>query len=308
MLSLSGTDLMRAILLIALLLLPATAQAATYPVEGDMAGAIVEYTVQEKDTLLDIARRFDMGIAEVMSANPDVDPWLPKPGSTVIIPSLHILPALERKGIIINLGALRLYYFPDPHTVMTFPIGIGMDGWTTPTGETKIVRKRERPTWWAPKSILDEDPTLPPFIPPGPENPLGDYAMNLGIPGYLLHGTNKPYGSIGRRSSHGCMRLYPEDIEQLFAAVEVGTPVTIIDVPYQLGWKGNTLYLQAMPSQKQVDQVTGAKPMTLIGLPQIYGDVRHQAGADAAIDWQAIRYAAMWRPALPVAVARKKEE
>jgi len=284
-----------------LLLATSGAGAATYAIEGDMAGAVTHYTVQDKDSLYSIARQFDVGIVEVMSANPGIDPWVPKPGTVLTVPTAYVLPTIARKGLVIDLSELRLFYFPDEHTVMTYPLGIGMDGWSTPTGVTQIVLKRDHPTWIAPQSILAVNPDLPHVIPPGPDNPLGDYAMNLGWDGYRIHGTNKPYG-IGRRSSHGCMRMYPEDIAVLFADVNVGTTVTVIDAPYKIGWEGNTLFLQTTPSQQQADEISAGKTVSLTDIPQMYGDVRQLAGT-ATIDWNAVRNAAMWRTGIPVAIA-----
>ena len=177
------------------------AEAATYTIDGDVAGEVTRYTVKDKDTLYSVARHFDLGIVEIMAANPGLDPWIPPVGTELTLPTAYVLPTISRKGIVIDLSALRLFYFPDPKTVMTFPLGIGMDGWSTPTGTTRIVLKRDHPTWIAPESILKENPDLPKVVPPGPDNPLGDYALNLGWEGYRIHGTNKPYG-IGRRSSH----------------------------------------------------------------------------------------------------------
>ena len=283
------------------------AGAATYKIDGDMAGEVAQYTVKDKDTLYSIARHFDIGIVELMAANPGLDPWIPPVGTVLTLPMAYVLPTISRKGIVIDLSELRLFYFPDPQTVMTYPLGIGMDGWSTPTGVTQIVLKRDHPTWVAPASILEANPDLPHVVPPGPDNPLGDYAMNLGWEGYRIHGTNKPYG-IGRRSSHGCMRMYPEDIEALFAMVKVGTPVTVVDNPYRIGWKGDTLFLQTTPSQEQADEIASRKELTLTDIPQMYGDLRALAGdAWEAIDWKAVHNAALWRSTIPVAIAEREE-
>ncbi len=128
--------------------------------------------------------------------------------------------------------------------------------------------------------------------------------MNLGWTGYLIHGTNRPYG-IGRRSSHGCMRMYPEDISVLFAAVNAGTPVTVIDAAYKLGWQGNTLFLQVTPSQAQADQIATRKPVLLTDIPQVYGDILQMAGSAAKIDWRIVHDAAMWRSGIPIPIAER---
>ena len=209
------------------------APAAVYYIKEDVAGAISHYSVKEKDTLYDVARRFDLGILELLDANPGIDISSPLEGTRLVIPTLYTLPPI-RDGIVINLSQLRLYFFDGTHRVYTFPVGVGKDGWLTPQGETKIVRKKKGPSWTPPESIRKEDPTLPAVIPPGPNNPLGRYALYLGFPGYALHGTNRP-SSIGKRVSHGCIRLYPEDIKVLFELVNPGTPVVILDNAAILG-------------------------------------------------------------------------
>lgn len=206
-----------------------------------------------EDTLLDIARRFDVGYREIIAANPGVDPWIPGDQREVLVPNRFILPDAPQKGIVINLAEMRLFYYPEVvsgerQQVITHPIGIGREGWETPLGITRITEKKKDPTWTPPASILKEheekgDP-LPRVVPAGPENPLGAYAMRLGIPGYLLHGTNKPFG-VGMRVSHGCIRLFPEDIERLFNHVSVNTPVNLVYQPYKAAWEDNRLYLEA---------------------------------------------------------------
>jgi L,D-transpeptidase ErfK/SrfK len=210
---------------------------------------------RHEDTLADIARRFDLGYDELHRANPGVDPWLPGDGTTIILPTQFVIPDGPREGILVNVAAMRLFYFPKaakgaPRTVVTYPIGIGKIGWATPVGSTKIVSKRKGPVWTPPASVRKEhaangDP-LPARVPAGPDNPLGAYAMNLGWPSYLMHGTNKPPG-VGMRASHGCIRLYPEDIESLFGKVAVGTKVTVVNQPLLTGWQGENVYVQSFP-------------------------------------------------------------
>ncbi|MEW8505970.1 MAG: L,D-transpeptidase family protein [Candidatus Thiodiazotropha sp.] len=222
------------------------------PPEGeDVVGRIFTLTTRYEETFSDIARIYDIGYRQMVAANPDVDPWLPGEGSEVVIPQQYVLPPGPRKGVVINLAELRLYYYPDDRpVVITYPIGIGREGWSTPTGETHIIGKKRDPSWTVPKSILEEheaegDP-LPPVVPPGPENPLGNRAIYLGMNGYLLHGTNKPYG-VGMRVSHGCIRLYPENVERFFEEVEIGVPVRIIDKPFKAGWLKGELFVQVHP-------------------------------------------------------------
>ncbi len=237
-----------------LILLPIGGRAASLalpPPGQDVIGQTQQTHSRQEDTLSDIARKYDLGYDEIVAANPDVDPWLPGEGTAVILPTRFILPPGPREGIVINLAELRLYYFPpDGKRVITHPIGIGREGWSTPTGEMRIVAKTPNPEWRPPETIRAEhaangDP-LPKVVPPGPDNPLGDFAMRLSNPMYLLHGTNKPWG-VGMRVSHGCIRLYPEDIKTLFPLVKEGTPVRIINQPYKAGWLGDMLFVEAHP-------------------------------------------------------------
>lgn len=224
--------------------------------KGDsLVGAVSYIRTEYRDTLLDIARLYDVGYDEITRANPKVNIWLPGKDTRVVIPQLFVLPATPQRGITLNLAERRIYYFPpsvDSETVwvMTFPVGIGREGWQTPTGPSTVIRKTAQPSWTPPQSIREESLRqgiiLPDQVPPGPDNPLGEYAIHLSLPGYLLHGTNKPDG-IGMRVSHGCIRLYPEDIETLFNYVELGTPVWIIDQADKIGWRGDFLYLESHP-------------------------------------------------------------
>ncbi|MGH8209728.1 MAG: L,D-transpeptidase family protein, partial [Steroidobacteraceae bacterium] len=209
--------------------------------------------------LTDIARRFNVGYEEILRANPKVDPWLPGADKPIVVPTQFIIPNAPRTGIVINIAAMRLFYFPphqsgpphksgEPQVVITHPIGIGKVGWSTPEGVTKIVRRQADPTWRVPVSVLKEHrengEELEKVIGPGPDNPLGKFAFYLQWPGYLIHGTNKPAG-VGLRSSHGCIRLYPEDIAQLYDTVPIGTQVRVVNQPFVFGWRGNQLYMQA---------------------------------------------------------------
>lgn len=277
--------------------------AAAFTPDGDSIGAISEYAVKKDDTLHTIARRFDIGIVELLAANPDItNPRRLKAGTILTLPTEHILPPV-RKGIVLNLPELRLFYFMPDGTVMTFPVGIGREGWQTPTGSTTVLLKRKDPTWIPPDSLREEDPDLPDFVPPGPNNPLGQYALNIGMEGIRIHGTNQPY-SIGKRSSHGCIRLYPEDIETLFNAVEVGTPVTIIDLPYKIGWRRKTLLLEVTPTQDQADNIAAYREPEPADLPELADAVR-QAGKNAAIDWQAVDQEVAEHSGIPAAIGKR---
>jgi L,D-transpeptidase ErfK/SrfK len=228
----------------------------TFDVEtDDVVGELQVTRVEGEDTLSDIARRFNLGYEEVVRANPNIDPWLPGVGREIVLPTQFVLPSAPREGLVINLAQLRVFYFPktkpgEPRRVVTHPIGIGKVGWSTPEGVTKVTSKKKNPTWTPPVSVRKEhklagDP-LPRVVPPGPDNPLGTHMMTLGWPSYLIHGTNKPYG-VGMRSSHGCMRFYPEDIADLYDQIPIGTKVTVVNQPFVFGWHQDSLYVQAFP-------------------------------------------------------------
>lgn len=269
----------------------------------DMIGGASHYRTRYEDTLLEVARRFGLGYVEMMAANPTLDPWLPGDGAQVSLPTRHLLPDAPRKGIVVNLGDMRLYHFRDDETVRSYPIGIGREGAHTPLGATTITLKREAPTWIPPASIREEKPDLPAAIGPGPDNPLGDYALNLGWRNYVIHGTNRPYG-IGRRVSHGCIRLYPEDILALFESVEVGTPVTVVDQPVKLGWWKNALYLEVHPSRAIADLIEQGLEVPPAELDDALAERIRAAAGDFAdqIDWDAVRNAVARRHGAPVAI------
>jgi L,D-transpeptidase ErfK/SrfK len=207
-------------------------------------GELRQYRVKDRESLIEIARRFDLGFNEIADANPGVDPFLPKTGSVVTIPTVWIPPAAPpRPAIVINIPELRLYYFPKGSgTVSTYPLGIGDQGTDTPIGRYRVVEKIVRPAWHVPKSIRQQR-RLPEVVPPGPNNPMGSHALRLSMQSILIHGTNRPWG-IGRRSSHGCLRLYPEDIVQLYRKVPTGTRVVIVNQPVKLAVKGKNIYLE----------------------------------------------------------------
>jgi L,D-transpeptidase ErfK/SrfK len=254
------TMLMRSllVLLVGSGLLAEQVDAATYLLPPKANEAVLGETqrvlAQHEDTLLDIGRRYGVGYEEIVAANPGVDPWLPGQGREVLIPSRYILPDAPREGIVISLAEHRLYFYPTPKageaaSVITFPISIGKMDWKTPLGLTRVIEKRLKPIWYPPESVRKEHEAegqyLPKAVPAGPDNPLGDYAMRLDIPGgaYLIHSTNRPAG-VGMQVTHGCIRMYPEDIEQLFKIVSLGTAVRIVHQPYKMGWKNDDLYLE----------------------------------------------------------------
>jgi L,D-transpeptidase ErfK/SrfK len=227
---------------------------------------------RHENTFSSIGRQYDLGYEELRSANPGVDQWLPGEGTPIYLPTQSILPEVPRLGLVVNVPAMRLYYFstekgatgaPAILEVTSHPIGIGVEGWATPFGEAKVAQKVKDPIWYVPASIRKEhadrgDP-LPSMVKPGPDNPLGAYALTLSLPSYLIHGTNLPAG-VGMRSSHGCIRLYPEDIEALFQRVPRGTTVRIVNQPVLAGWREGQLYLEVHPplAEEQHDLVAEA--------------------------------------------------
>lgn len=221
--------------------------------DNDVIGRVQITHATEQDTLSDIARLFSVGFNEIHRSNPGVDMWLPGAGRKVIVPTRFILPNAPHRGIVVNIAAMRLFYFPPrrrggKQIIYTYPVGIGRVGWRTPRGITHVIAKVKDPVWVVPKSILKEHrkegQILPHVVQPGPDDPLGTRALFLGWPGYLIHGTNKPVG-VGMRVSHGCIHLFPEDIAQLFKMVPTGTPVRVVNQPYVFGWHRGELYFEA---------------------------------------------------------------
>jgi L,D-transpeptidase ErfK/SrfK len=296
----------RALLPTALLIAASSASAAEFPITPGqtVVGQLGHYVIKRGEVLADIARRFDVGYTELVAANPGVDPWIPRPGTEITIPSLYILPAVPHAGVVVNLGDYRLFYFPPGGgQVFTYPLGLGVIGWQTPLGTTRIVYKEPHPIWYPPESMRRVEPDLPKMVPAGPANPLGNYALHLGWPRVLIHGTDKPDG-VGRNVSHGCIHLYPEDIEQLFSLVRVGTPVRTIEEPASAAWIGGQLYLAVHPSAKQVQQIDLEQPVSLEPEHGAAALVRIVAGPAAAIvDWSAVARVAQERTGMPIRVA-----
>jgi L,D-transpeptidase ErfK/SrfK len=223
----------------------------------NVVGAMLKVTAAYEDTLSDIGRRNGIGYEEIVSANPGVDPWLPGQGTEIVIPAEFVLPDVPREGIVVNLPEHRLYYFPKvakgaQPIVVTYPISVGKMDWKTPLGLTRVVDKRVKPSWYPPESVRREHEAdgrpLPKIVPPGPDNPLGEYAMRLGIPGgaYLIHGTNRPV-AVGMPVTHGCIRMFPEDIEAFFKMVPVNTPVRIVHQALKAGWRRDELLIEVHP-------------------------------------------------------------
>lgn len=260
------------------------------PTGTDLIGQLQTVQARKEDTFLEIARRFNLGQNEIRIANPGLNPWLLKDGTGVLLPKLFILPDAPRQGIVLNIPEMRLYYFPPTRSketpkVITHPVSIGRMDWATPLGTTRVIAKTKDPVWIPPESIKKEHAAdgdlLPDVVPPGPDNPLGKYALRLGIPGYLIHGTDeaKEFG-IGMRVTHGCVRMYPEDIERLFPEIPVGTPVTFVNQAIKLGWLGNELYIEVHPPLEEqgrsyeemleqaltlIERKTQASPIRILG-------------------------------------------
>lgn len=252
-------------------LLAPVAQAAEYWIaEGDeVFGEVQVIEARHEDTFVSLARTYNVGYEELRQANPGVDAWLPGEGTKITIPTRYVLPRAAQRGILVNVAELRLYYFPvdsgprpagvpeSARKVITHPISVGRMDWSTPLGTTSVTSKVANPSWYPPQSIRDEhaarNDILPRVVPPGPDNPLGQHALRLGLPGYLIHGTNRPSG-VGMRVTHGCVRMFPEDIEALFKTVPTGTSVHIVNQPVKIGWTADgTLYLEAHPPVRESD-------------------------------------------------------
>lgn len=274
----------------------APASAEDFPLtKGQVAvGSVDTVTTKDGDTMLDLARQFDDGYVQFMAANPSVDPWQPGVGKTITVPNLFILPDAPRTGIVINLAERRIFYFPPGgKTVETYPAGVGVQAGATPLGTTTVIRKEDGPVWVPPPSIRAERPDLPIAIYPGPDDPLGAFALRLGWNNYLIHGTNKP-DSVGRNVSHGCLHIYPEDIEKLFHEVPVGTQVRSVDQAVEAGWIDGRLYVEVHASKDQADQYDYNQPVTQAAPAELLQRVAAAAGDRAnLVDWDAVRAAGL---------------
>jgi L,D-transpeptidase ErfK/SrfK len=277
----------------------------------DVVGVVQKTSATKEDTLTDIARRFNVGYEEIVRANPGVDPWLPGENSEIVIPSQFILPNAPREGIVINAAAMRLFYYPkvkkgETQIVHTYPIGIGKVGWKTPEGATKIVRRTKDPVWRPTASILAEhkknDDPLPAVVPAGPDNPLGRFAFYLGWPTYMIHGTNKPSG-VGLRSSHGCIRLYPEDIAQLFEMAPIGTQVRVVNQPFVFGWHSGSLHIQAFDVLEDDTRDWKKAQVKLLKKDLAERIQKELAARNEKVDWEAVTQLTHEPRGIPVSIS-----
>jgi len=278
----------------------------------DMIGELRVTRAMSEDTFVDLGRRFNVGYEELVRANPGVDPWLPGEGRQIVLPTQHLLPNAPREGIVINLAAMRLYYYPragrdESQVVYTFPIGIGRVGWATPVGSTTVTRKARNPAWRPGSGVRAEHARdgeiLPAVVPPGPDNPLGTRALYLGWPSYLIHGTNKPAG-VGLRSSHGCIRLFPEDVELLYELVRPQVKVTVVNQPFVFGWHDGQLHMQAFEvleddprDWKKAQQRLTSRSVGL----KIQTDLKRRG---VSIDWGSVSRVSRAPRGLPVVVSQ----
>lgn len=304
--------ILRTVLLL-LLATPTFALAWTYPLPEDgssVVGSLDIVNVAEGEALVDIARTHNIGFEAIRLANPGVDTWLPEAGTEVLIPRQFVLPDAPREGIVVNVAEMRLYYYPrtkagERPVVVTHPVSIGRGDWETPLATTRITRKAKDPTWTPPESVRIAhiergNPELPPVVPPGPDNPLGRHALYLGLPSYLLHGTNRPLG-IGMRVTHGCIRLYPEDVERLYDTVPVGTPVRIVNQSAKAGRLGDRIYLEVHPPYTDL----GPQPVRdSTKAVEAVAELLETGLPEHVVDWNAVRDAGAIANGLPVVVNR----
>jgi L,D-transpeptidase ErfK/SrfK len=290
---------------VAVLVGVAPAMAEEFPLTPHQAavGEVGRYTARGSEVLVDVARQFDLGFVQLVVTNPKIDPWLASPGAQYTLPAAYLLPDAPHRGIVVNLAEQRLYYFPARgNTVETFPIGVGVVAGATPVGVTRIVAKEDGPTWVPPPSVRAEEPDLPASIPPGPDNPLGAYALRLGWNNYLIHGTNHPFG-VGRDVSHGCIRLYPEDIAKLFHEVPVGTTVRVVDQQVKVAWAGDQLMIEVHPSKDRVAAIDIGKDIAPTEPDDLVARVTGAAGDQAAaVDWDAVHRAGLEQTGVPITV------
>jgi L,D-transpeptidase ErfK/SrfK len=273
-----------------------------------IVGTMQRHVIRGDETLLDLTRRYDLGYVELVAANPGLDPWVPGAGAEVILPTAHVVPSgADDEGILINLAEQRLYFFRagEGEPPLSFPIGVSREGWATPLGKTRVVRKRAAPIWYPTVSARQEDPSLPRAVAAGPENPLGDFALYLDWPAYLIHGTNEPDG-VGRRVSRGCIRLYPEDIERLFEMTDVETPVRVVHEPVKLTRAGEDVFLEVHPTIGEMVEIEENARLAPIRPDDLRPRIRAVAGElSDRIDWRLAYRTAAERRGIPVRITTR---
>ncbi len=283
-------------------------QAAVFdlPPSGiDIIGEPYIVHAKYEDTLLEIGERYEVGFDELKWANPNVNTWLPGEDTSIIIPSQYILPPGGRQGIVINIPEMRAYYFPKNSTqVYVYPVSVGRMDWKTPLGKSVVTAKQKDPAWYPPESIRREHlqdgrGVLPKVVPAGPDNPLGQHVLRLSIPSYLLHGTNDPTG-IGMRVTHGCLRFFPKNIEELFSITPVGTTVQFINAPIKIGWSGESLYMEVHPPLDE-DNLTYQDLLTRAR--QLLSSYSTDANI-SLVEWEVIELAIEQMSGIPVNIGR----
>lgn len=274
---------------------------------GDIFGSVERIRTRYQDTLIELARRYSLGYEELLRVNKGVDPWLPGEGTQIVIPGQRLLPPAEREGIVVNLPEHRMYYFPkpgkdEPARVLTFPVSVGKMDWQTPIGVTKVISKQKDPPWYPPESVRKEHEArgepLPVMVPPGPTNPLGAHALRLNIPGgsYLIHGTNNP-DAVGMAVTHGCLRMYPEDVARLFDLVPVGTKVRLINEPLKMTRADGEVWIEVHPPVDAQGQSTTVRLEDFEArLDSLLGE------AEVAINWDIAIEALRMASGIPVMI------
>jgi L,D-transpeptidase ErfK/SrfK len=299
-------------LLVAAASVAPAAHGATFllPVDGStIVGRVQVVTDIGGNTLLDIARRYGLGYDEIVAANPGMSVWLPPRDGRIVVPTQFVLPQKPWVGIVVNVAQRRLFYFPQPQTgeaprVLTYPLGVAREGWPTPLGRTAIVAKYRDPAWRVPESIHDErrregEPELPAWVAPGADNPLGMHALQTGFRSILIHATNRPWG-IGLPVTHGCLRLYPEDAAELFAAVRIGTPVRIVNERFVVGVRAGGVFMasfEAAAGETEQDALWQAAS----AVDRVLAEARSKRVLE--VDWSRVREAALGRHVIPFALS-----
>lgn len=288
-------------------LLAARSQAAVFdlpPGGGSLIGQDQQIQSQASDTLLGIARKYSVGYWEIQEANPKVNMWLPGQGTDITVPGRFIVPPVPHRGIVVNLPQHRLFYFPplrrhEQPIVITYPVSPGEKGWATPVGLTRIIRKVPHPVWIPTPSILkahaEEGDPIPKIYPAGPDNPMGEWALEttLSHGEIYIHGTNNPM-AIGMAVTHGCIRLYPEDIAALYPVVRVGTPVDIVNQPVLASLQDGELYLEVHPP---TDSDHKPVPPDYQKISQIIDAAIGKS--QVAVDWDKVRQVATQSNGIP---------